>query len=479
MANIKKNFFYSSILTTANYLFPMLTYPYVARVLGVDKIGLCNFADSIINYFLLFSMMGISSVGIREIAKAKGNQQKLNQAYSSLFVLNTISTVVAVVLLLVAIFYVPQLYAKKELMFVGAVKLLVGYLQIEWLFKGLEDFKYITVRTVVIKVFYVLAVFLFVKDKDDYIFSFALYTLMVAVNAVVNVFYARRFVHFTFKNIKIKPFVKSFLILGLYAFLTSMYNSFNVAFLGFTSDETQVGYYTTATKLYSILLSLFTAFTGVMLPRMSSLLAEGKKEEFKILLHRSVNILMMFCTPLVYFSVLFAPQIIAMLSGKGYEGAIIPMRIVLPLMMIIGYEQILVIQTLMPLKKDKIILVNSIIGALCGLFLNFMIVPAMEGIGSSIVWFISECAVLISAQVFVTKYTGIKFPARQILNNIVYYIPMLLLLFPIYLYIENIFLSIVFGGIMMLLYAYVLNIYILHNEEAMKFYKILKDKLHS
>ena len=302
---------------------------------------------------------------------------------------------------------------------------------------------------------------------------------MVAVNAVVNVFYARRFVHFTFKNIKIKPFVKSFLILGLYAFLTSMYNSFNVAFLGFTSDETQVGYYTTATKLYSILLSLFTAFTGVMLPRMSSLLAEGKKEEFKILLHRSVNILMMFCTPLVYFSVLFAPQIIAMLSGKGYEGAIIPMRIVMPLMMIIGYEQILVIQTLMPLKKDKIILVNSIIGALCGLFLNFMIVPAMEGIGSSIVWFISECAVLISAQVFVTKYTGIKFPARQILNNIVYYIPMLLLLFPIYLYIENIFLSIVFGGIMMLLYAYVLNIYILHNEEAMKFYKILKDKLHS
>ena len=258
-----------------------------------------------------------------------------------------------------------------------------------------------------------------------------------------------------------------------------MYNSFNVAFLGFTSDETQVGYYTTATKLYSILLSLFTAFTGVMLPRMSSLLAEGKKEEFKILLHRSVNILMMFCTPLVYFSVLFAPQIIAMLSGKGYEGAIIPMRIVMPLMMIIGYEQILVIQTLMPLKKDKIILVNSIIGALCGLFLNFMIVPAMEGIGSSIVWFISECAVLISAQVFVTKYTGIKFPARQILNNIVYYIPMLLLLFPIYLYIENIFLSIVFGGIMMLLYAYVLNIYILHNEEAMKFYKILKDKLHS
>lgn len=478
MANIKKNFFYSSILTTANYLFPMLTYPYVARVLGVDKIGLCNFADSIINYFLLFSMMGIGQVGIREIAKVKENPQKLNQTYSSLLVLNTISTAIAVIALLIAIFYVPQLYAHKELMIVGAVRLLMGYLQIEWLFKGLEDFKYITVRTVTIKVFYVMAVFLFVKDRGDYVIYFALYTLMVAVNAIINVFYARHFVHFTFRKLTISPFLKSFLILGLYMFLTTMYSSFNVAFLGFSSNETQVGYYTTATKLYCILLSLFTAFTGVMLPRMSSLLAEGKTEEFKNLLHRSVNILMMFSTPLVFFSVVFAPQIIGILSGKGYEGAILPMRIVMPLMIIIGYEQILVIQTLMPLKKDRAILINSIIGAVCGLLLNILIVPALQSVGSSIVWFLSECVVLTSAQVFVTKYTGIKFPAKQFIINIIYYIPMLVILIPIYVYIGNIILSLIIGGIMMLLYAYVLNLHILHNEEAIKFYTILQTKLH-
>lgn len=478
MANIKKNFFYSSILTTANYLFPMLTYPYVARVLGVDKIGLCNFADSIINYFLLFSMMGIGQVGIREIAKVKENPQKLNQTYSSLLVLNTISTAIAVIALLIAIFYVPQLYAHKELMIVGAVRLLMGYLQIEWLFKGLEDFKYITVRTVTIKVFYVMAVFLFVKDRGDYVIYFALYTLMVAVNAIINVFYARHFVHFTFRKLTISPFLKSFLILGLYMFLTTMYSSFNVAFLGFSSNETQVGYYTTATKLYCILLSLFTAFTGVMLPRMSSLLAEGKTEEFKNLLHRSVNILMMFSTPLVFFSVVFAPQIIGILSGKGYEGAILPMRIVMPLMIIIGYEQILVIQTLMPLKKDRAILINSIIGAVCGLLLNILIVPALQSVGSSIVWFLSECVVLTSAQVFVTKYTGIKFPTKQFIINIIYYIPMLVILIPIYVYIGNIILSLIIGGIMMLLYAYVLNLHILHNEEAIKFYTILQTKLH-
>lgn len=477
MANIKKNFFYSSVLTTANYLFPMLTYPYVARVLGVDKIGLCNFADSIISYFLLFSMMGIGTVGIREIAKYRANQEKLNQAYSSLFTLNSITTIIAVIALLIATYCVPQLYANKELMFVGAVRLLMSYLQIEWLFKGLEDFKYITVRTLTIKVFYVIGVFLFVRTRSDYVIYFALYTLMVAVNAIINVWYARHFVHFTVKKISISPFIKSFFILGIYMFLTSLYNTFNVAFLGFTSNETQVGYYTTATKLYAILLSLFSAFTGVMLPRMSSLLAEGKKNEFNQLLHRSVNILMMFSTPLVYFSIVFAPQIIGVISGKGYEGAILPMRIAMPLMLIIGYEQILVIQTLMPLKKDRAILINSAIGAATGLLLNIIIVPCLQSVGSSIVWFLSECMVLISAQYFVTKYIGLRFPFALFLKNLLAYVPMLFFIIPIYLYVDNIIVSFILGGLMMCVYSYVLNIHILHNEEALNFYKLMVAKI--
>lgn len=297
------------------------------------------------------------------------------------------------------------------------------------------------------------------------------------VNAIINVWYARHFVHFTIKKISISPFVKPFFILGIYMFLTSLYGTFNVAFLGFTSNEIQVGYYTTATKLYTILLSLFSAFTGVMLPRMSSLLAEGKKDEFKQLLHRSVNILMMFSTPLVYFSIVFAPQIIGIISGKGYEGAILPMRIAMPLMLIIGYEQILVIQTLMPLKKDKAILINSAIGAGAGLLLNFTIVPYLQSVGSSIVWFLSECMVLVSAQFFVTKYIGLRFPFVLFFKNIIAYIPMLFFLIPIYFYVDNIVLSFVFGGLMMCLYSYLLNIYILHNEEALNFYKLICTKI--
>lgn len=342
MSNIKKNFFYSSILTTANYIFPILTYPYVSRVLGVNNIGICNFIDSIINYFILFSMMGIATIGIREVAACKDREER-NKIFNGLFFLNTLSTTIMLITLITAIFFIPELYEYKELMFVGAFKLFFNYLLVEWLYKGLEYFKFITIRTLIVKVIYVVSVFVFVRKANDYFVYYLLLSMMVVINAIINILYARKFVTFTFKKLTIRPFVKPFFIFGFYMFLTSMYSSFNVAYLGFVSGEVEVGYFTTATKLFSILLALYTAFTGVLMPRMSNLIREGCWDEFKILLRKSIDILLFFSIPLIIFSIVFAPEIINMISGKGYEGAIVPMRLSMPLILIIGLEQILII----------------------------------------------------------------------------------------------------------------------------------------
>ena len=150
--SLKKNIIYSSILTAANYIFPLVTYPYVSRVLGVDNIGACNFVDSVINYFILFSMLGISTVGIREISQARNDSTRLNQTFSRLFTINTISTSIVLIALLISMFTVPQLRENSHLMWIGVLKLVSNYLLIEWLYKGLEEFKYITSRTVLVNV---------------------------------------------------------------------------------------------------------------------------------------------------------------------------------------------------------------------------------------------------------------------------------------------------------------------------------------
>lgn len=466
MSSIKKNFFYSSILTTSNYIFPFLTYPYVSRILGVANIGICNFVDSIINYFIIFSMMGIGIIGIREIAKTKNDKRALNETFSSLFTLNTISTSIALLILLICIITVPKLYEHKDLMCIGVIKLISNFLLIEWLYKGLEEFKYITIRTIIIKFIYVISVFVFIREANDYNIYFLLTTLMITFNSILNCLHARKYIHFHRINIKLTPYLKPFIILGVYTLLTSMYTSFNVAYLGFVSGDTEVGYYTTATKIYSILLAVFTAFTGVMLPRMSSLLGEGKTEEFYSLIKKSISGLIAFAFPVIIIAEFFAPEIIYIISGLGYEGSIIPMRIIMPLIFIIGYEQIIIIQALMPLKKDKAIFFNSIIGALLGIILNITLVARFNSIGSSMVWLNSEIAVLISAQYFIKKYTNtISFPFKEILKNIIWAIPIISIVY----FISQVasipsFFKLVFGTIITTIYYYIIQIRVLKNE---------------
>ena len=401
--SLKKNIIYSSILTAANYIFPLITYPYVSRVLGVDNIGACNFVDSVINYFILFSMLGISTVGIREISQARSDREKLNQTFSRLFTINTVSTTVVLIALLISMFTVPQLRENSHLMWIGVLKLISNYLLIEWLYKGLEEFKYITSRTVLVKCLYVVAVFLFIKSPADTTIYYMLLTLMITGNALINIVHSRKYVKYSLTLQKSSALLKAIIILGIYAFLTSMYTTFNVVYLGFECGDTEVGYYATSTKIYRMILSVFTAVTGVMMPRLASLLSEGKFGTFRSLLKKSFRILFVIFIPTSFAIGIFAPQIIHLIAGAGYEGAIMPLRIISPLLLIIGLEQIIIIQGLMPMKKDKEVLINSAAGAATGIIANLILVPQYGATGAAISWFAAECVVLTSSSIFFIK----------------------------------------------------------------------------
>lgn len=403
MTSLKKNIFYSGLLTTANYIFPLITYPYVSRVLGVSNIGLCNFVDSIINYFLLISSLGIGVVGIREIAKNKSDKVGLQETFSKLFTINTISTTIALFVLIITMHAVPRLEENYELMWIGVLKLLFNYLLVEWFFKGLEDFKYVTNRTIIVRILYVASVFVFIKKPDDVVVYYLLTTATIIINAIINVIYARKYVKFQLCFHSLKDYAKSLCLLGFYSVLTSFYTTFNVAYLGFVSTDIEVGYYTTSTKIHSIILMAFTAVTGVLMPRMASILAQRKYDEYEKLIKKSVLILLIFSIPCVILIELMAPFIINVIAGPGYEGAILPLRIIAPLVLIIGIEQILITQSLMPMGKDKAVLINSILGASVGILANIILTPYLASVGSAIVWVISEIIVMISAYFFFTR----------------------------------------------------------------------------
>lgn len=424
MHKMKKNLFYSIVLVLANYVFPFLTYPYVSRVLGVTGIGACNFVDSVINYFILFSTLGIDSLGVREIARHLDDKEALNRTFSNIFIVNLALTSVMLLLLVVATLTVPQLSQHKDLMAIGAFKLVFNCLLVEWLFKGLEDFKFISIRSIAVKTLYVAAVFLFVRERSDVWVYYLLSSMMVVANALVNIFCTRTRVRLVFKGLSFFPTFRSLLAFGIYAILTSMYTTFNVTFLGFASGEVEVGYYATATKIHFFVMAVFSAFTGVMMPRMSNLASTGDMEQFKSYFHTAVDVLFGFSIPVIAWMMILAPDIVRVIAGPEFNGAVIPMTIIAPLVFIIGYEQILVLQTLMPLGKDKLLLRNSTIGAAMGVLLNMILVPRLAAIGSAVVWIVTECLILVLSQIAVRKEIGIGFPFSETGRSLLIYLPL-------------------------------------------------------
>ena len=310
MASVKENFVYNIILTVGNYIFPLLTFPYVSRVLGVSNIGTCSYVDSIINYFILFSALGVGSLGVREIAKTKNNFEKLQEVFSTLSCFNIITTCVFACVLIIITYNIDYLSAYKTFLLLGLVKLLFSAFLIEWFFQGISDFKYVTMRSLIIRMIYVSCIFLFVRDTNDAAIYYSLSCATAVINAVVNWTHSKKFVRFNIKAVKIPLYIIPIISYGAYRILTSMYTSFNVTFLGSVTDDIQVGYYSTAVKLYTILLSVFSAFTTVMVPKVSELLNNGNHSQLERIANKTFDLVLSISIPIVICAFSLAPLII-------------------------------------------------------------------------------------------------------------------------------------------------------------------------
>lgn len=463
MQSLKKNFIYNAILTMSGYIFPLMVYPYVSRVLGVANIGACNFVDSIVEYFTILSMMGMNTIGIREIAKCKNDQQKLDNVFSQLFSLNTLTTITAIIILIIATNIVPKFAPYKDLLYIGVGKLFFNYMLINWFFQGLENFKYIAARTIFVKILFVISVFLFVKTETDVKLYYFLVALTWAGNGIINFIYAKKYVSFNF-TLKInKAIIGSFFILGVYWFMNSMYTTLNVAFLGFATNDIEVGYYTTANKLLTVIMTMFTALTSVMVPRVSVALKSNDNSEAKALIRKAINALMLFAIPLIFFVFPFSQELIYLMSGKGYEGATTPLQIMTPLFFLVGYDQIIVLQTLLPMGKDKDILRNSILAASVGIISNIFLTLNFGKNGTAIVLILAELSVLLSSQFCVTKYLGLKIPFKLIIKHIIGFSPIIIICYVIKYFINSYVISLIVSASIICCYIFLAGRFILKN----------------
>lgn len=476
--SLKKNFIYSSILTVSTYLFPLIVYPYVSRTLGLSNIGIVNFVDNLVNYFVFVSMMGITTVGVREIAAARSDQHKLSATFMSLFSLTIIATLIAIASLWIAMYTVPKLAPFRDLLYVGLIKLVFNLFLIEWFFMGMENFKYITKRSILVKCVYVLSVFLFVNEPSDYKLYYVLSVVMVIVNALINIVYSRRFVRYSFRDVSLRIFLKPFLIIGIYILFTNVYTFLNPVWLGFVTNTDEVGNFTTATKLHHIIMAVLLSFSNILFPRVSNLLSEGKVNEFWEKISTAFEAIFLFAFPTIVFLLIPGPELLHLFVGNGFEGAYLPLRIISPLVLIIGIEQILVIQILLTKHQDNVVLFNSFLGALVAFILNLIITPAMGAPGSAIVWVAAECVIMVVSALYIYKKYHYMIPVRRLSLYCLTYAPLLPLSYLVLHALGNNLTMLAVQAGIVLLYATAAELFILKNKVVLLLLQSLSRLLH-
>lgn len=401
--SIKKNFLMNMILTLSTFVFPLITFPYVSRVLMPIGTGKVAFATSLVSYFNMISQLGIPTYGIRACAKVRDDETELSRTVHELFAINMIMTAVSYIALVVVLFTVPRLFEDRILYFVVSANIILSTFGMEWLYKALEKYTYITLRSIIFKFIALLAMFLLVHSPKDYIIYGGISIFAASASYITNFINVRKYISIKpVGNYHAEKHLKPIFIFFSMACATTIYTHLDTVMLGFMTSDTEVGYYNAAVKIKQILVSIVTSLGAVLLPRSSYYVDHGMMDKFKQVSAKALNFVILFAIPLSIYFIVFAREGVLFLSGRSYEASVIPMQIIMPTLLLIGITNILGIQILIPLGKEKIVLYSEIAGAITDLILNAIMIPLWKASGAAVGTLVAEIVVL-SVQCYYLK----------------------------------------------------------------------------
>lgn len=426
---MRKNFFYNFLLTGSNLLFPLLTFPYLSRILGAEGLGVCNFILSYSQNYIIIAALGLPIYGIREIAKIGKDTSKRSKLFFELLSIHSIFTSILLIIYAGSIFLYSDFQDYIQLSILGGMLIIFNVFTIQWLFSGVNDFKYITIRSLIIRTLSVLSIFIFVKQKEDFIIYFFIYTLTILLTVVVDVHYARKFIsrNFSLSFKGILSHIKPISFLGIYMVLTSIYSILPITLLGFLSTKASVGYFYGANKIIRVVISVFSALTTVMIPKLNQMVEEKQNEDYLMLLNKSLNIIISFGIPLTFFVYLLADPLVMVLAGAGFRDSIAVIQIMAPIILIVAFAQVFVLLILSVNRKDKEMVFLSLSGMVISVLINIIFIPTFAEQATGYSQLVAEFTVTILAYFLAKRLLEFKFPAKSFLINAGFVLPFALI----------------------------------------------------
>lgn len=449
--SIKTNYIFNLINTVSSFIFPVITFPYASRIMLAEGIGLVNFYQSIIQYISLFTCLGIPMYAIREIAKVRDNPQECSKTTLEILFLHLFLTFLGYLIVYILCLSVTEIQANITLFLIISLTLILTTIGCEWFYQGIEDFKYITIRGLIVKIAAVIVLFTMVKTQEDILWYGSYCVVGVLGGNIFNFIRLRKFVHFThFRNLHPFKHLKPALHIFLLNLIISLYVNLNSVMLGFLKDSESVGFFTAATKLSQMILGIASALGTVMLPRLSHLVASNNMNEFNRLAQKAIKFMFAITLPLSIGCFFTAPYIIPIFCGETYHPAINTLQLISPIIFFIGLSGVLGIQILYPQGQENKVIVCTALGAIINLILNFILIPNWSHLGAAVATLFAEIVVTISMLFIGKNFIPIIWKDRSFLNYILGSIGLtiiILLTLPIKMGIWEHFIIITFSGV--------------------------------
>ncbi len=426
-----KNLFYTILLSVVNILFPIVSFPYAAHILGPVGIGKVQFIISFAQYFALFAALGIPIYGIKETAKNMDDPKKLAIVFTELTSIFFIASLVLSVIYAIVLFSFPFFSEERSLYIYAGLLILLNFSYTDWFYAGIEEFRGITLRSVLIKSISLILLYTAVKTESDYTYYLFITIFSILGNQLLSFIMVFQKTRPCFTDLNLKKHLKPLFYIFGATLAASIYTVLDTVLLGFLSNDRAVGLYTASVKLIKITIPIITSMGVILIPAISNNFAQNKLSEIRQLLDKSFNFTVFISVPVCFGLAILAPEFIFVFSGNKFMKGTTSMQILSFLPLLIGVGHFFCFQILMPFGRNKEIFFSMLAGVLTCLLLNFTLVPFFQEIGASIANVFTELVVTIFYFLYLRKhYTHNykwKFVIQSFLSSLLFF-PIIMLI---------------------------------------------------
>lgn len=402
--SLAKNSVFYLLYNVLRIAFPFFTGIYVSRVLLPESIGTVAAAQNLTQYFVIFAFLGIPTYGLREISKTRNNPKEKNKVYSELFVINLISTVVFTCFYLAIVLSVNAYRDNLYLYLITGISIALNAFDITWLYEGLEEFKFMSVRSLVFKAVSFCFLIFFVKTEQD-VLLYALVTVVgTAGNSIVNMIYAPRFACLSFKDLNLRRHMKSIMYLVVVNLAIELYSLIDITMMNFICSKDCIAFYKYGRSIESILMQIVNTFTMVLVPRISFYYKEKMFDEYYLLLSKGLKLIFLFALPMIVGLYYTSDFLMTCFYGNLYIASSHVLKILSLLLLISPIGYLLGSRVLLVANREKMMVIPVWIGAVVNVVGNTIMIPIFAEVGAAMASVLSEIIVMIVYVSFGKKY---------------------------------------------------------------------------